>query len=748
MKKNVVFFLLVFFVFLSFVRSQDWVQVGQALNGEAPEDRAGTAIALSADGSIVAIGAPYNDSAGTDAGQVRVYQNNAGTWTQLGAAIAGEEAYDYFGGSVSLSADGLVVAIGAIGNDGNGSYAGHVRVFQYNSGNWIQLGQDIEGEDEGDRCGYSVSLNADGSILAIGAVYNDGNAYQAGQVRVFQYDSGVWTQLGQDIDGESAMEEFGYSVSLSSDGYTLAIGTPYNSSNGDDAGYVRIFQYNANSWIQAGANIVGEGIDDFAGCSVSLNADGSIVAVGAHGTDSASGHVRVYQNVNDSWIQIGTGIEGEPGAHFGNAVSLSADGSIVAAGADISSANGYHAGQISIYQNNEGSWTLTGSPINGEAEEDIFGISIGISADGSVVAAGASNNDTNGNNAGQVRVYQYPQLPEITTQPENQINICPGSNVSFSVSGNYVDTYQWQEDEGNGFVDLTDAGVYSGTTTGTLTITGVTLAMNNYQYRCVLTSAVGFITSDAALLATDDEAPVADNAVLEDVVAQCEVLTLDVPTATDNCAGAISGISDVTLPLTTQGTTLVTWTYDDGNGNISTQTQNIIIDDNTPPSISCPGNQSLDLNQGETSYVIQGTEFDPLSTDDNCNVASITNNINGQASLAGVELPVGMTTIEWTVTDEAGNETACSFDVMVNEYNGIRELNESGISIYPNPSAGIFTIANAGKYAIRISDIAGKTVYQSDEHNSNIQIRMQTSGVYFIRFTSEKRTFFAKILIE
>ena len=96
--------------------------------------------------------------------------------TQIGGDIDGEAASDYSGTSVSLSSDGTIVAIGAVGNDGNGPSSGHVRVYQNISGTWTQLGGDIDGEAAGDYSGTSVSLSSDGTIVAIGAVGNEAMA--------------------------------------------------------------------------------------------------------------------------------------------------------------------------------------------------------------------------------------------------------------------------------------------------------------------------------------------------------------------------------------------------------------------------------------------------------------------------------------------------------------------------------------------------------------------------------------------
>ena len=111
------------------------------------------------------------------------------SWNQLGLDIDGEAAGDHFGYSVSLSSDGSVVAIGAIYNDGNGSNSGHVRIYYWNTGSsvWTQRGLDINGEAAGDVSGVSVSLSSDGSVVAIGAIWNDGLFVDSGHVRIYYW---------------------------------------------------------------------------------------------------------------------------------------------------------------------------------------------------------------------------------------------------------------------------------------------------------------------------------------------------------------------------------------------------------------------------------------------------------------------------------------------------------------------------------------------------------------------------------
>ncbi|MDG1046425.1 MAG: T9SS type A sorting domain-containing protein, partial [Bacteroidia bacterium] len=203
-------------------------------------------VSLSNNGTALAIGAYYNDGNGSNSGHVRVHEYSSGSWTQLGSDIDGEAANDQSGKSVSLSSDGTKVAIGANRNDGNGTDAGHVRVYEYSSGSWSQLGSDIDGEAAGDYFGSAVSLSDDGTILAVGAIFNDGTGTNAGQARIYRYSGSSWSQLGSDIDGEAAGDFFGKAVSLSGDGTKLGIGANRNSGNGTNAGSIRTYNISAS----------------------------------------------------------------------------------------------------------------------------------------------------------------------------------------------------------------------------------------------------------------------------------------------------------------------------------------------------------------------------------------------------------------------------------------------------------------------------------------------------------------------
>lgn len=381
------------------------IQIGADINGESSGDFSGESVSLSCDGTILAIGAPFNDENGPESGHVRVYENSNGSWVQIGEDIDGEMFLDFSGESVSLSCDGTVLAIGASGNDGmNGSNSGHVRVYENSNGFWVQVGEDIDGEAANDSFGSSVSLSSDGSILAIGAPFNDNNP-GSGHVRVYENNNGSWVQIGEDID-DSQVSGFGSSVSLSSDGSFLAIGAPIGLEE-----RVRIFKNENGSWVQIGNDINGETNDENFGIAVSLSSDGSIVAIGANRFSNNRGYVKIFRIENDLWVQIGETILGEAEMDgFGLSISLSADGSVVVIGALGNDANGSASGHARIFKNENDSWVQVGNDIEGEVSNDNLGFGVSISPDASTVAVGVRGDDSNGSNAGTVKVFDISEL--------------------------------------------------------------------------------------------------------------------------------------------------------------------------------------------------------------------------------------------------------------------------------------------------------------------------------------------------
>jgi hypothetical protein len=359
----------------------EWIQMcyqaGQCdIPGESTRDdsRSGTSVAMSADGTILAIGAPQNYAfkgwgSVYNAGSVRVYKWDGTGWNQRGSDVDGAQINDYSGESVALSADGTILAIGADGNDGTGSlYAdnrGHVRVYDWDGDNveWTLRAQELDGEATSDYSGFPVRLSANGNVIAIGAPNNDGvNGTDTGHVRVYDWDSdtALWYKREPDLEGEGPHEYYSASLAISADGTIVAIGTPYNDAGGlHERGHVRVHRYNGTRWGQMGLDIDGEAAGDYSGISIAMSADGTILAIGAPNNDgngvNNAGHVRVYAWDGDRWNQAGgegtgdiDGAVADDNWGGGKGLALSADGTLLAVS---SRQNDYHstAGRVRFF---------------------------------------------------------------------------------------------------------------------------------------------------------------------------------------------------------------------------------------------------------------------------------------------------------------------------------------------------------------------------------------------------------------
>ena len=154
-----------------------------------------------------------------------------------------------FGWSIDITAEGNIIVLGAPGYSNNTDRPGYIGVFSLVSNDeagddtWNQIGQVIIGEANGDEFGFSVSISEDGKIIAV-IVINSAK-YNLGYVRIYCLDDDgtSWEQIGKDIDGEAAVDNFGLSVSLSANRSTIAIGAPYNNDNIDASFQFQVVVY-------------------------------------------------------------------------------------------------------------------------------------------------------------------------------------------------------------------------------------------------------------------------------------------------------------------------------------------------------------------------------------------------------------------------------------------------------------------------------------------------------------------------
>ena len=426
-----------------------WQQLGDTIVGEGGGDQAhyppqnsyqrqfGDAIALSEDGSTIAIGARGNNGNGSDSGHTRIYRWDGAAWNQLGSDIDGEAAGDHSGKDVTLSGDGNTVVIGAEENDGTANRAGHARVYRWDGSSWNQLGNDFDGEEANDFTGCSVSISSDGNIIAVGSTNNpaDGDWAYSGDTRIYHWDGTTWNQLGSSLGGDHAYKGKGCTVSLSDDGFTVAIGEPDtrvelpDGTQGSGNGQTRIYRWDGGVWNQLGDTIQGE--EGASGAAISLSSDGEVVAIGdTHdwGDTSTRGHTRIYRWDGGAWNQLGSVLIGEANEdQSAVAVSLSGDATTLVIGAWGNDANGNNAGHARIYRYDGSDWQQSGSDIDGGAAGDQFGSYVAISGDSRTVAVGATQVETT--KKGYTRVYRSDTAPWLGLTRDSESDGTPSASA-------------------------------------------------------------------------------------------------------------------------------------------------------------------------------------------------------------------------------------------------------------------------------------------------------------------------------
>jgi Secretion system C-terminal sorting domain/FG-GAP repeat len=415
------------FYFLPFITLGQWIQVGGDIYGENPGDGDGPSyVKINSQGDRLVIGVPLSGDVTTNAGQVRVFELDNNEWIQMGVDLHGNGyVNERFGTSVAISDDGNKIAIGTLEN---GVGEGNARILSYNGTNWQTLGQILDGDSTGDDFGTSVSLNGSGAIMAVSAPGNDDNGTSAGSVRILENNNGAWMQLGQDILGNPD-DEIGFSTSLNNEGTIVAIGSPMAQTvNGFSSGKVSVYRYENDDWIQIGEHIIGNSEIDWSGYSIDLNFDGSRLAIGSIYDDSTNnnnyGSVKVFEYNGNYWEQMGDDIFGEAELDFfGFSVGLNDAGNLLVVGSP--RYNNSFLGNTKLFRYLGGSWIQVGTTIEGDQENDYFGNSVSINGEGKIIAITAPGSELNGPETGTVKVFDAGLILGIQDFIPNSIIVYP-----------------------------------------------------------------------------------------------------------------------------------------------------------------------------------------------------------------------------------------------------------------------------------------------------------------------------------
>jgi hypothetical protein len=304
------------------------------------------------DGNRAIVGAYYDDDKGSNSGSAYIFTRNGSNWIQSAKLTAQNGASsDYFGYfSVALSGDYAIV--GALYDDFSYTDQGSVFIFKYNGSSWVQDIR-LEADDRYSSDYFGCSVAIDGDSIIVGAYADDDMGSDSGSAYIFVKDGDTWSQQAKltASDGASS-DHFGYKVSISGD-YAI-VGARYDDDNGSNSGSAYIFKRDGSTWSESAKLTPTDGeASDYFGYQVAISGDYAIV--GAYYDDdngSNSGAIYIYKRNGSDWPLIlkQTGADTSADDRLGYALAMSDTHVIV--GAYLDDDTGSNSGSAYIFELN------------------------------------------------------------------------------------------------------------------------------------------------------------------------------------------------------------------------------------------------------------------------------------------------------------------------------------------------------------------------------------------------------------
>jgi hypothetical protein len=374
-----------------------WDEVKITASDADADDNFGRSVAISGNNAVV--GSSKDDDNGSNSGSVYLYQYNpnTGSWDEVKLTASDGDVNDWFGGSVAISGNNIVV--GASGDDDNGSSSGSVYLYQYNPNMSTWDETKITASDGAADDNFGSVAISENSIL-IGA---SGDTSYAGSAYLFQKNpsTGSWDETKITASDGTAYDFFGSAIGIS--GNTSIIGAYRDPGEGSAYVYdITEMQSMKDFKLTASDGLA----DDYFGASVAVS--GSTVIVGANGVGPYEGAAYLYQyNPNTGlWDEVKlTGSDTSSDDRFGAKVAISENNALV--GAFYHDANGTNSGAAYLFQYNPntGAWDETKLLASDGSSSDAFGSSVSISGNNALL--GAYGDDDYATDSGAAYLFQY-----------------------------------------------------------------------------------------------------------------------------------------------------------------------------------------------------------------------------------------------------------------------------------------------------------------------------------------------------
>ncbi|HPJ36720.1 MAG TPA: FG-GAP repeat protein [Spirochaetota bacterium] len=303
----------------------------------------GNSIACNPDASIVVIGALSKPG-------FYLYQWNGASYDLINTinSPTAPQTND-FAVTVSISNDGNKIAVGSWHHP-MGENKGAVYLYERDKASWPGSYEKKFMEDElvnNDIYGIGVKISGDGNTIAIGASYQES---QYGAVYIYKWNGSDWNLITK-FSGTSNYL-LGRHIGMSYNGSRIIASERAWSYGNTDQGAAHIYNWNGTTYTETKILSASDGAaDDKFGYCVSMSSNGNIIAVSAPSISTAIGAAYVYRFDGTDWIEEYklTASDGTAGDFYGNMISISGDGSVVAVGAPLDDVVNTDQGSVYLY---------------------------------------------------------------------------------------------------------------------------------------------------------------------------------------------------------------------------------------------------------------------------------------------------------------------------------------------------------------------------------------------------------------
>lgn len=335
------------------------------------------------------------------------------SYTQVGGDIGGITGGNS-GYSVAINGTGDRVVVGspAWALTSGLMDDGLVNVYELVGSNWGLMGSGATFFETVllSRCGNSVGMNDDGTVVVVGApLFSTGGLIQTGRTRIYNYltMSSTWNELTTGIEGTASNQNLGHSVAIDSAGNSVVIGSPDFNLLGSPSTSVDVYDYNGTTWVQRGSSALTGGPNDLTGAAVAMAASGNRIMSSKTGVSGVppNTNTKIVGWDGANWNTLISYPDTTGDVSLGIALAISKDGSVAATASPLSTASGNPRGRVEVFQF-FGSLSL--GSFSGTQDNESFGYSVALNQDGTVLAVGAPlYNGTAGVDCGRVLLYYW-----------------------------------------------------------------------------------------------------------------------------------------------------------------------------------------------------------------------------------------------------------------------------------------------------------------------------------------------------